>query len=116
MGKEKDEIQELKERLKKYEESPLKEGYLAILKQINTWNQDLTNEPTGLKYDPENGDADMKAFDKAHKFITSIDTLYDKLEYLRGKMNPEHKAELELKKQTEEKNRQLNEKDEKLAL
>lgn len=112
----KENIEEIKNRLKIYEESPLKEGYLAILKQINTWNQDLTNSPTGLKYDPKNGDADMKAFDKAHKFITSVDTLYDKLEYLRGKMNPEHKAELELKKQVEEKNKLLKEKDEKLAL
>jgi hypothetical protein len=85
----KENIEELKKKLEVYEDSPLKEGYLAILKQINTWNQDLTNEPTSLKYDPDSGDADMKAFDKAHKFITSIDTLYDKLEYLRGKMNPE---------------------------
>ena len=85
----KENIEEIKNRLKIYEESPLKEGYLAILKQINTWNQDLTNEPTGLTYNPDSGDADMKAFDKAHKFITSIDTLYDKLEYLRCKMNPE---------------------------
>jgi hypothetical protein len=85
----KEEIEELKNRLKIYEESPLEQGYKAILKQINTWNTDLTNEPTSLKYSPENGDADMKAFDKAHKFITSIDTLYDKLEYLRSKMNPE---------------------------
>ncbi len=82
----KENTEELKARLSVYEDSPLKEGYLAILKQINTWNQDLTNEPTGLTYNPDSGDADMKAFDKAHKFITSIDTLYDKLEYLRGKM------------------------------
>ena len=91
----KENIEEIKNRLKIYEESPLKEGYLAILKQINTWNQDLTNEPTGLKYDPKNGDADMKAFDKAHKFITSVDTLYDKLEYLRGKMNPEQQKQVD---------------------
>lgn len=54
----KESTEEIKNRLKIYEESPLKEGYLAILKQINTWNQDLTNEPTGLKYDPDNGDAE----------------------------------------------------------
>lgn len=91
----KENIEEIKNRLKIYEESPLKEGYLAILKQINTWNQDLTNEPTGLTYNPDSGDADMKAFDKAHKFITSIDTLYDKLEYLRGKMNPEQQKQVD---------------------
>ncbi len=91
----KEEIEELKNRLKIYEESPLEQGYKAILKQINTWNTDLTNEPTSLKYSPENGDADMKAFDKAHKFITSIDTLYDKLEYLRSKMNPELQAKVD---------------------
>jgi hypothetical protein len=85
----KEDIEEIKSRLKIYEESPLEKGYLAILKQIDTWNMDLSNEPTSLKYNPDNGDADMKAFDKAHKFITSIDTLYDKLEYLRSKMNPE---------------------------
>ena len=112
----KEDIEELKKRLAIYEESPLKQGYLAILKQIDTWNMDLSNEPTSLKYDPDSGDADMKAFDKAHKFITSIDTLYDKLEYLRGKMNPAQKAELEMQRQAEEKNKQLKEKDEKFAL
>jgi len=99
MGKEtrdlEKENEQLKEELKLYKESPYIEGYLSILKQINVWNNDLKNEPTSLKYDPDNGDADQKAFDKAHKFITSVDTLYDKLEYLRGKMNPEQQQKVD---------------------
>lgn len=115
MGKETQE-QELKKRLEIYETSPLKEGYLAILKQINTWNRDLSNEPTSLKYDPDNGDADMKAFDKAHKYISTIDTLYNKLEYLRGLMNPTLKAEAEAEAERLKKNKSLEAKDEKIAL
>jgi hypothetical protein len=98
-----EDINALKAKLAIYEESPLVEGYLAILKQINTWNKDLKNEPTSLKYNPDNGDADMKAFDKAHKFISSIDTLYDKLEYIRGKMNPEQQKTVDTASKRQEK-------------
>lgn len=90
-----DENEKLKQELKLYKESPYEEGYLSILKQINVWNNDLKNEPTSLKYDPKTGDADQKAFEKAHKFITSVDTLYDKLDYLRGKMNPEQQQKVD---------------------
>lgn len=107
-----DEIDQLKEKLKVYEESPLVEGYHAILKQINTWNKDLMDEPTSLKYDPDTGDSDQKAFDKAHKFILSTKELYDQLEYLRLKMSPEM---AELVKKTE-KNEKLKDKDASLAL
>lgn len=108
----KEKIKKLEERLRYFEESPYVDGYNAILNQINTWNKDLQNEPTSLKYDPDSGDADMKAFDKAHKFIASIDGLYDQLEYLRSKMSPEI-AESLLKKQKEQKG---SEKDKSLAL
>lgn len=110
------EVEKLKQKLAIYEGSPYKDGYLAQLKQLNTWNKDLKDAPTSLTYNPDTGDSDQKAFEKALKFMLESDKLYEKLEYFRGKMNPAQKAELDLQKQTEEKNKQLKEKDEKFAL
>lgn len=106
------EIDLLKEKLRVYEESPLVEGYNAILNQINTWNRDLQEEPTSLKYNPDTGDSDQKAFEKAHKFILTTQQIYDQLAYLRLKMSPEMADQL---KKTE-KNEKLKEKDTSLAL
>jgi len=76
-------IKELEAKLAIYEGSPLKEGYLGVLKQIETCNEDLTSNPAGLR-----DEEDAKAFDRYHKYIESIDTYYSKLDYLRSLMNP----------------------------
>ena len=74
----------LKEKLKIYEESPFSEGYLGVLKQIETCNADLIQYPAGLR-----DEEDAKSFDRYDKYIKAIGDYYDKLEYLRGKMSPE---------------------------
>lgn len=101
-----------RQKLEMYEQSPLKDGYLSILRQVNTWNKDLHDEPTSLKYNPDTGDADQKAFEKAHKYITSIDTIYEKLAYLRRNMSPEIAKQVE----QAEKNEKAASKDRSLAL
>ena len=80
---------ELQAKLRQYEESPFVNGYLAQLKQLNSWNKDLKEKPTSLTYNEDSGDADTKAFEKALKFMLESDKLYDKLDYFRGKMTPE---------------------------
>lgn len=108
----KDRVKELEEELRMYKESPYVAGYLSILKQINTWNKDLSDEPTSLKFDPANGDADQKAFEKAHKFILTVDTMYEQLDKLRSKMNPKQAKELEEK----EKEAKIKQKDSTVVL
>lgn len=82
------EIKELKERLAYYENSPYLEGYKGILKQIETCNRDLIDTPAGLR-----DEDDEKAFERYNKYILSIDNYYEKLEYLRSKMSPEHQQQ-----------------------
>lgn len=101
-----DRIKELEAKLAIYENSPLKEGYLGVLKQIETCNKDLTETPAGLR-----DEEDEKAFDRYNKYILAIDEYYEKLEYLRAKMNPKEQAELD-----EHKKKKLSKKGEQVAL
>jgi hypothetical protein len=101
-----DKIKELEAKLAIYESSPYKEGYLGVLKQIETCNQDLMDNPAGLR-----DEEDAKAFDRYDKYIQAIDEYYDKLEYLRSKMNPIEQAEVD-----EQKQKKLSKKGDQVAL
>lgn len=110
LSKHKDEdVRELVEDYKNYTESPLEEAYLSILKQINHWLKEIDKSPISIK---NTDDSDNKAFEKAHKLMTTLDSLFDKLEYLRSKMSPERQKKFEqLLKQDK-----MGEKDKSIAL
>lgn len=86
----KEKIKDLEVRLAYYEESPFAEGYNAVRKQLDNWSNEISEDPVNLRV---NSDDDNKAFEKAHKFISTIDVLYDKLEYLRLRLTPEQLKE-----------------------
>jgi hypothetical protein len=99
-------VEELEKKLAVYESSPLVEGYLGVLKQIETCNKDLSEKPAGLR-----DEDDEKAFDRYNKYILSIDEYYKQLEVLRGKMNPKEQAEVDVHRQ-----KKLSKKGEQVAL
>lgn len=85
-------IKQLEERLQLYEKSPFLGGYLAILKQITQWNNEMSNNPIKLA---AIGEDDIKAFDKAMKFLEKQKLLYETLDYLRSKMTVEEKKDVD---------------------
>ena len=91
-------ILELEAKLAIYEDSPFNDAYLGILKQIEACNRDLLNQPSGLM-----SEEDAKAFERYEKYILKVDEYYEKLTYLRDKMNPkdqEHVDNVKKKKMT----------------
>lgn len=98
---EKQDIKAIQERLSHYENSDYSSGYMAIKNQLDKWAAELQNSPVTLTYKrrkkkkDEEGmtinelEDDMYAFNKVHKFISTVDQLYEKLEWLRSKMSPE---------------------------
>ena len=85
-------IKQLEERLQHYEKSPFLGGYLAILKQITQWNNELSMKPIKLAAIE---DEDMRAFDKAMKFLEKQKLLYETLDFLREKLTPKEKEDAE---------------------
>ncbi len=85
-------IKELEDRLEHYEKSPFLGGYLAILKQITKWNNEMSNNPISLAAIE---DDDIKAFDKAMKFLEKQKLLYETLDFLRSKMTAEEKKDVD---------------------
>ncbi len=85
------------ETLESFIESPLTESYISIKKQLSKWAEELENNPSTLSYDAESGDADQKYFDKVHKYITTVDAMYDKLTSLRAKMSNKQEQVLDKK-------------------
>jgi len=83
-------IKELEERLSVYERSPYKESYMALLTQINDWNEQLTENPINLF-----ADNTSKEFDRAHKYFTEQKPYFEQLEYLRKLMNPDEIKEVD---------------------
>ena len=79
-------IKELEEKLDVYEKSPYSDAYLGVLKQIETCNKDLNEQPAGLR-----DEEDAKAFERYEKYILKVDEYYNKLAYLREKMSPTEK-------------------------
>jgi hypothetical protein len=86
------EVEELKEKLSVYENSPYVDAYLGVIKHIGACNKDLIDTPAGLR-----DEEDMKAFEKFEKYILKIDEYYNKLQYLRDKMNPQEIKEVDAK-------------------
>lgn len=84
--------EELEKELAIYKSSPYKEAYLGILKQIETCNKDLNDNPAGLR--DEN---DAKAFERYEKYILKVEEYYQKLEILRDKMSPIEKKQVDAK-------------------
>lgn len=110
LSKSKDaDVKELVEDYKRYTESPLEPAYVSILKQINHWLDEINKSPINIK---NTDDSDNKAFEKAHKLMTTLDPLFDKLEYLRAKMSPERQKKLEQSL----KDSKMGEKDKSIAL
>lgn len=85
------------ETLDTFIESPLVEAYLSIKYQLDRWAKELKENPSTLSYDPDSGDADQKYFDKVHKYITTVDAMYDKLTSLRAKMSNKQEEVLDKK-------------------
>jgi len=85
-------VKELEEKLAVYENSPYKKAYFGVLKQIETCNKDLVENPAGLR-----DEEDAKAFERYEKYILKVDEYYNKLELLRGKMSPEEKKFVDAK-------------------
>jgi len=87
-------IKQLEERLEVYEKSPFLGGYMAILKQITQWNNEIYNSPIKLSAIE---DGDMKAFDKSMKFLERQELLYKTLDFLRSKMTADEKESADKK-------------------
>lgn len=94
MSKESVRIKELEERLAIFEKSPYLAGYLSTLTQLDEWNNEMLGNPISLK---STGDEDMKAFDKAIKFLERKEDLYKQLDYFRDKMTEVDKEEADKK-------------------
>lgn len=77
-------IEELRKELSIYKESPYAETYLAVLKQITDWNQQIAEHRIDLY-----GTKELKEFDRVTKYFSEIKSLTDTLDYLRSKMKPE---------------------------
>lgn len=77
-------VQELEHRLSKFESSPYCDTYLAILKQITDWNDQLTKSRIDLF-----ADKDEKGFDRTFKYFVDVATILKSLDDLRKLMTPE---------------------------
>ncbi len=91
------EVVAIVELLQTYTESPLADAYVSIYKQLQKWAAELEKNPSTLEYSPDNGDDDQKYFDKVHKYITTVDAMYDKLAVLRAKMTNEQEKQVDKK-------------------
>lgn len=99
-------VEYLEGKLKKFEESPIVNTYLTILRQVNSFNEQLSlreSEKTmedGQKVKVQEGfidlfsDKDDKSFDRAWKYLNEAELLIEQLDKLRKKMTPEQQREL----------------------
>ena len=79
--------------------SPYYTGYLTMKKQLDTWAEELKASPVGII---SKEDDDMKAFDKAHKFLDKMDEFYDKLAYFKTKLSPDELKQVESTSEVDE--------------
>lgn len=77
-------IEHLKKRNSLYENSPYKESYLALINQLDSWNNQLMEKEIDIF-----GESTEKGFDRAHKFFSEQKPYFEQLEYLRGLMTAE---------------------------
>jgi GTPase involved in cell partitioning and DNA repair len=85
------------ETLQAYIDSPLVDAYISIKKQLDTWAKELDKNPSTLAYNSLSGDDDQKYFDKVHKYISTVDAMYEKLSTLRAKMSNQQEKVLDKK-------------------
>lgn len=85
-------VKQLEDKLLIYEKSPYFGGYIAVLKQITQWNNEMSLRPIKLAAVE---DDDMKAFDKAMKFLEKQKLLYETLDFLRSKMTTKEKEDVD---------------------
>lgn len=79
--------------------SPYYTGYITMKKQLDTWAEELQQSPVGIISKEED---DMKAFDKAHKFLDKMDEFYDKLAYFKTKLTPDEQKQIESTSEVDE--------------
>lgn len=85
-------IKELEEKLAVFEKSPYKNGYLSSYTQISTWDKKMIESPISLE---AVGEDDLKAFDKAIKYLERKKALFEDLDYFRSKMTAEEKKDVD---------------------
>lgn len=101
------EIQELRERLKFYEESPYETAYKATVNTIEKLSNQLIDKNIDL-FNVE----DKPKFEMIHKFMTELSFYLKTQEEIRSKMNPDIAKQIE----RAAKNKKLEETDKSLAL
>lgn len=77
-------VEELQERLRWYEESPLESSYTACKNTIEKFNAQLSEKEVDI-FDIET----KPIFEMAHKYLTEMDGYLATLEKIRSRMNPE---------------------------
>lgn len=65
-------------------ESPFAGTYLGMLKQVNDWNSQVTQNQIDLY-----GEKELKEFDRVTKYFSNVRIYIEQLDYLRSKMKPE---------------------------
>lgn len=98
-------VEYLEGKIKKFEESPIVSTYLTILKQVDSFNNQLNLKESekiledGSKITVQSGfidlfsDKDDKSFDRAWKYLNEAELLIEQLDKLRKKMTPEQQKE-----------------------
>jgi hypothetical protein len=65
------------------------QGFKAIRKTIEDWNQEIT----GKKIKIIDGDEEQyRVFEKAYKYITTIDKVYSQLDFMKKRLSSEEAA------------------------
>ena len=98
-------VDDLEERLSKYEKSPYVKTYLTMLNQVNDFNEQLTIQQVEVQ-DGDNkrtvtvgrinlfGEKDEKEFERSFKYMLEVNGLLDSIEKIRMKMSASEKEEV----------------------
>ena len=98
-------VDDLEERLSKYEKSPYVKTYLTMLNQVNDFNEQLTIQQVEIQ-DGGNkrtltvgrinlfGEKDEKEFERSFKYMLEVNGLLDSIEKIRMKMSASEKEEV----------------------
>lgn len=97
-------VEHIEKKLEAFEFSPYAKTYMTLLKQIESFNEQLTIKKIVKKIEGENvemvqgfidlfGDSNDKSFDKSWKFFGDAISLHETLDKLRAKMTPEEKSD-----------------------
>ena len=83
-------IEQLESDLKKFNESPLVDSYLATLQFLNNIDSQIINGHIDI-FDNDN----KPKFEMAHRFLLEKTPYLEQLKYIRKEMSPEQALELE---------------------